>query len=111
MHMAFVERANPVDGEKEVVFLYQLREGPASSSFGIHCAALAGLPRAMLEVATERAEKLKAETERRMRSKRNKAARRALKVVFGKGDGEELEALKRAALKLGVIEMEGERES
>lgn len=107
MHMAFVERTGD-DGEKQVVFLYQLRDGPASSSFGIHCAALAGLPRGLLDVATQRASQLQAETEKRMAEKRTRAAQRALAGAFAGGTGTtlDLKALQQAALKLGVVGLE-----
>lgn len=41
VHMAFVEHQR--EDKKEVVFLYKLKDGPASSSFGIHCAVSAAI--------------------------------------------------------------------
>ncbi|SPO28986.1 related to DNA mismatch repair protein [Ustilago trichophora] len=70
-HMAFIETLPPPsssledglpqfhgleedEGEGEggeIEFLYKLRRGIASKSFGIHCARLAGLPKTLLELA------------------------------------------------------------
>lgn len=46
-HMAAVEQ------EGHVVFLYQLREGCADRSYGIHVAELAGIPRSVIRRANE----------------------------------------------------------
>ncbi len=46
-HVAVAER----DGE--IVFLHTIRTGPASQSYGIHVAKLAGVPRAVLDRAAE----------------------------------------------------------
>ena len=48
-HMA-VEGKKTASGEK-LRFLYQLREGPANESFGIHVASLAGLPKPIIDRA------------------------------------------------------------
>ncbi|CDS01597.1 hypothetical protein [Sporisorium scitamineum] len=60
-HMAFIETSSTDfddftdlddDGGKgEIEFLYKLRNGIASKSFGIHCAKLAGLPEEILHTA------------------------------------------------------------
>lgn len=44
MHMEFVEVNNQQGRRKDVVFLYKLKDGPAGSSFGIHCAVSVTLP-------------------------------------------------------------------
>jgi DNA mismatch repair protein MutS len=41
------------EGRTEVVFLHKISEGPADRSYGIHVAALAGLPPAVLARARE----------------------------------------------------------
>ena len=41
-----------------VVFLYQLEEGQAASSYGLNVASLAGLPACILKVAHEKSTKL-----------------------------------------------------
>lgn len=46
-HMAAVEQ------EKRVVFLYELRQGNADRSYGIHVAELAGIPRPVIHRASE----------------------------------------------------------
>ncbi|CAO1631759.1 unnamed protein product [Jaminaea pallidilutea] len=104
MHMAFIERdRGDGSGGKDVVFLYKLRDGPASSSFGIHCASLAGLPRGMLETATQRAIALEETTEMRTKARRETAARKVLKCVFGAGlSGEGVTTIEQAALKMGI---------
>jgi len=66
-HMAFDEIKLP-DGSAEITFLYKLSRGLAEASFGIWCARLAGLPKSVLQLAQERADHLKVETEERMLS-------------------------------------------
>jgi DNA mismatch repair protein MutS len=41
------------DGRKQVVFLYQIRDGAADRSYGIHVAEMAGLPDACVQRARE----------------------------------------------------------
>jgi len=43
-----------------IVFLHSIREGPANRSYGLHVAALAGLPPAVLAAAREQLERLEA---------------------------------------------------
>ncbi|EFO80587.1 DNA mismatch repair protein MutS [Oscillochloris trichoides DG-6] len=47
LHMAAIEQG------KHVVFLHQLREGGADRSYGIHVAELAGIPRPVIQRASE----------------------------------------------------------
>jgi DNA mismatch repair protein MutS len=43
-----------VEHGERIVFLHSVREGPASQSYGLQVAALAGVPRAVIERARER---------------------------------------------------------
>lgn len=43
-----------VEHDERIVFLHSVREGPASQSYGLQVAALAGVPRAVIERARER---------------------------------------------------------
>ncbi|KAF2218940.1 DNA mismatch repair protein Msh6 [Elsinoe ampelina] len=43
------------DEEKRVTFLYRLEDGVAEGSFGMHCAAMCGIPRKVIERAEEAA--------------------------------------------------------
>lgn len=43
------------DEERRVTFLYKLEEGVAEGSFGMHCASMCGIPRAVVERAEEAA--------------------------------------------------------
>lgn len=47
-----------VEGKSHVVFLHQLKRGAASSSFGVHVAALAGIPEPITQLAHEKARQL-----------------------------------------------------
>ena len=49
-----------VEHEGRVVFLHSVREGPASRSYGIHVAALAGMPRSVLTQARRELARLEA---------------------------------------------------
>lgn len=93
----------------EVVFLYRLQDGPASSSFGIHCAALAGLPPELLSVAERRARDLQVYTEERTRGLRARAAVAVLRrIAQGERtqtqieDAQALEEVRLAAGRLGL---------
>lgn len=92
-HMGFIETTTTDfddftgiddDGEGEgrggeIEFLYKLRRGIASKSFGIHCARLAGLPRSILDSASG----ISAELEGRYRrSRRERELKKVLKHVF-----------------------------
>lgn len=44
------------DAERRVTFLYRLEDGVAEGSFGMHCAAMCGIPRDVVERAEEAAE-------------------------------------------------------
>jgi DNA mismatch repair protein MutS len=46
------------DGRRQVVFLYQIIDGPADRSYGIHVADMAGVPRSCIERAREILEEL-----------------------------------------------------
>lgn len=43
------------DEERRVTFLYKLEEGVAEGSFGMHCASMCGIPRAVVERAEDAA--------------------------------------------------------
>ena len=43
------------DEERRVTFLYKMEDGVAEGSFGMHCAAMCGIPRALVERAEEAA--------------------------------------------------------
>ncbi|KAF8542753.1 muts domain V-domain-containing protein [Trichophaea hybrida] len=45
------------DGERDITFLYQLEEGVADGSFGMHCAAKCGINRRIIDRAEEVAKK------------------------------------------------------
>lgn len=106
VHMSFVEHSRGEGQRKDVVFLYKLDEGPASSSFGIHCAALAGLPVGLLAQAEHKAQELQVNTEKRVEERRRLAAVRALRAVFGGGEqtanADALRVVRTASIKLGV---------
>ena len=48
------------EGERGITFLYELRDGPCPSSFGIAVARLAAFPEAVLAIATKKAAQLEA---------------------------------------------------
>lgn len=57
-HMAVADTSDEASGKKELRFLYELREGPANESYGVHVAELAGLPRSVTARAWEVLEQL-----------------------------------------------------
>lgn len=58
VHMAFTEEQG-VDGLSVIQFLYQVRDGLATGSFGVECGRLAGLPEPLLIAAAERASQMR----------------------------------------------------
>eukprot|EP00968_Pinguiococcus_pyrenoidosus_P000122 scaffold10_cov257-Pinguiococcus_pyrenoidosus.AAC.36 len=44
--------------DKDITFLYEVRDGPCLESYGVHCAALAGMPAKVVARAREKAEEL-----------------------------------------------------
>ena len=52
MHLDAVEHGD------SIVFLHALREGPANQSYGLQVAALAGVPRKVIELARKRLREL-----------------------------------------------------
>ncbi|MFO7859095.1 MAG: DNA mismatch repair protein MutS, partial [Ectothiorhodospiraceae bacterium] len=54
-----------VEHGEQIVFLHSVREGPASQSYGLQVAALAGVPRAVIEAARDKLDALERETRRR----------------------------------------------
>ncbi|WVQ74512.1 hypothetical protein IAR50_004113 [Cryptococcus sp. DSM 104548] len=81
-HMGFDETALP-DGSKEITFLYNLSPGLAEASFGIWCAHLAGLPKAVLEKAQICSDKLKSDSEIKMRNTVTKRVQKLLLDSYG----------------------------
>ena len=65
-----------------IVFLRKLKDGSASKSYGVHVAALAGLPRPVLERAFSLLERLEADTKERHGLNRRKVSRNQLSL-FG----------------------------
>ncbi|CAL1703692.1 unnamed protein product [Somion occarium] len=78
-HMGFAEDTR-IDGTREVTFLYKLMRGLAVDSFGVECARLAGVPEKVLETASEKAQTMKAQVERRVNRNR---LRKCLKLLRG----------------------------
>ena len=66
MHMGFTEETR-LDGRRDVTFLYRLQPGLVAESFGVECARLAGLPDAVLDVASQKAAGMKVIIEERIR--------------------------------------------
>lgn len=69
LHMAFSEESS-IDGSTIMAFLYKLRAGIASGSFGIECARLAGLPDKIVEMAAVQSTEIRTVIERRRRTNR-----------------------------------------
>ena len=65
-----------------IVFLRKLKDGAASKSYGVHVAALAGLPRVVLERAFSLLERLEADTKERQGLSRRRVSRNQLSL-FG----------------------------
>ncbi|MCO5554345.1 hypothetical protein L7F22_007874 [Adiantum nelumboides] len=88
--------ATEEDGD-EITFLYKLNSGLARKSFGIHCARLAGLPKALTVKASEMADDMEAGV-REKRSKGKSEADQGLEAADGGRDcrrgrsGQSLEA-------------------
>ena len=73
-------------------FLYRLTDGPATRSFGIHCARIAGLPQPLLEQAQKQADRLE-------REHRTRSAAKAL-AVFHESTPESLDLLANIAARM-----------
>lgn len=58
LHMAYQERTG-TDGRREITFMYRLTDGLAQESYGVECARVAGLPEALLIIASSRADAMK----------------------------------------------------
>ena len=58
-----------------IVFLRKLKDGAASKSYGVHVAALAGLPRPVLERAFSLLERLESDTKERHGLSKRKVSR------------------------------------
>jgi len=54
-----------VDYKQHIVFLHQIQEGPASQSYGLHVAALAGVPASVIRSARKILTKLEQEASNR----------------------------------------------
>ncbi|HOP17089.1 MAG TPA: DNA mismatch repair protein MutS, partial [Gammaproteobacteria bacterium] len=54
-----------------IVFLHALREGPANQSYGLQVAALAGVPRKVLELARRRLRELEQAAQRHAQAESN----------------------------------------
>jgi DNA mismatch repair protein MutS len=72
-----------------IVFLRKLKDGAASKSYGVHVAALAGLPQAVLERAFSLLERLESDTKERQGLSRRKVSRNQLSL-FGQTPAETL---------------------
>lgn len=51
-----------IEHQDKIVFLHQVQEGPASQSYGLQVAALAGVPQAVIHTAKERLHQLETQT-------------------------------------------------
>ena len=69
LHMAFSEESS-IDGSTIIAFLYQLKMGIASGSFGIECGRLAGLPDSIVENSSVQAAQIKEIIENRRKTNR-----------------------------------------
>lgn len=69
LHMGYTEDTR-INGRREVTFLYELTTGLTTSSFGVECARLAGIPESILRAATTQAAHMQKIMENRTR--RNK---------------------------------------
>ena len=49
-----------VEHENEIVFLYNVKQGPASQSYGLQVASLAGIPRPVIDIAQNKLNSLEA---------------------------------------------------
>ncbi|EPQ29014.1 uncharacterized protein PFL1_03304 [Pseudozyma flocculosa PF-1] len=99
LHMSFIEddATEAETGHREIRFLYTLRAGMASRSFGVHCARLAGLPAELLDTAQRISERRESEEDERVTRKRRRDA--IALVGLWRGDGitaKELETVDRA---------------
>lgn len=86
-HMAFVH--DGADGAVErIAFLYKVAVGFAERSYGINVARLAGIPRAVLEVASRRSAAMAAEASARRaaRDRRFAAVVRAARAALAAGN-------------------------
>ncbi len=52
-----------VEHEEKIIFLHALKEGPASKSYGLHVAQLAGVPRSVIDQARQKLEELENPTQ------------------------------------------------
>ncbi|KDN53311.1 hypothetical protein K437DRAFT_231006 [Tilletiaria anomala UBC 951] len=93
MYMAYSEQVDEETGRQEIIFLYRLRKGMANSSFGIHCASLAGLPEPLLQEATSQAERFEQEVEQRWKERHHKHLARIAKALWGSPKGQLTEGL------------------
>ncbi|TDL27572.1 DNA mismatch repair protein MSH3 [Rickenella mellea] len=71
VHMGYTEDTR-IDGTRNITFLYRVTNGPASGSFGVECARLAGLPESLLEVAKSQGTEMQANVEAKTRSNRTR---------------------------------------
>lgn len=51
-----------VEHQDKIVFLHQVQEGPASQSYGLQVAALAGVPNEVIQTAKQRLQQLETQT-------------------------------------------------
>lgn len=63
---------------EEIIFLYTLKKGPANKSYGIHVAALAGIPRSVVERAQELLEKIENSNSAEIKSKKKRPIQMSL---------------------------------
>ncbi|TYJ59150.1 hypothetical protein B9479_000139 [Cryptococcus floricola] len=102
-YMSFDETTLP-DGSKEITFLYNLTSGLANASFGVWCARLAGLPKAVLEKAQLCSDELKIDSERKRRNIVTKRTQQLLLDSYS-GDGEHVHILRNAEIVWGSLDL------
>ena len=81
------------DGRRQVVFLYQVKEGPADRSYGIHVAEMAGLPEECVSRAQSLMHQLESGQHHLASSKKEKAAQTQLGLFDNHPVLDELRAL------------------
>ncbi|KAN0060382.1 Mismatch repair protein msh3 [Thecaphora frezii] len=92
MHMSFIEEET-AEGHKGIRFLYTLKAGMASRSFGVHCARLAGLPIDLLETAQMISEQRERDEEENLRKRRSRSFGALLRLWTKEVGAEDLDLI------------------